>query len=57
MTPEEKAEYESLEKEAKKLIRKRQKALREYCKATGRDQEYSRTYVTGYNKPFTIGSN
>lgn len=42
--------------ESQQLVRKRQKTLREYCKATGRDQEYSRTYVTGYNKPYTIGS-
>lgn len=55
-TSEEKAQYESQVKEANKLARNRQKALREYCKATGRDQEYSRTYVVGYNKPYTIGS-
>ena len=55
-TSEEKAEYQAQYKEANKLVRKRQKALREYCKATGRDQEYSRTYVVGYNKPVTIGS-
>jgi len=42
--------------ESSQLVRKRQKALREYCKATGRDQEYSKTYVTGYNKAYTIGS-
>lgn len=53
-TPEEKSLYNAQEKEAKKLVRKRQKSLREYCKATGRDQEYSRTYVVGYNKPYTI---
>jgi hypothetical protein len=42
--------------ESKQLVRKRQKALRDYCEATGRDQEYSRTYVVGYNKPYSIGS-
>lgn len=55
-TPEEKADFEAKVKEANKLVRNRQKSLREYCKATGRDQEYSRTYIVGYNKPYTIGS-
>ena len=55
-TDEERAEYESLVKDSKKLVRSRQKSLREYCEATGREQEYSRTYVVGYNKPYTIGS-
>lgn len=56
ITPEEKADYEAKLKEAKKLVRSRQKSLREYCKSTGRDQDYSKTYVVGYNKPYTIGS-
>lgn len=56
-TPDEKAYFDTKAKESKQLVRKRQKTLREYCKATGRDQEYSRTYVVGYNKPYTISSN
>lgn len=54
-TEAEKAEFQTKLNDSKKLVRKRQKALRDYCKETGRDQEYSRTYVTGYNKPYTIG--
>ena len=54
-TPEEKADFETKVKEANKLVRNRQKSLREFCKATGRDQDYSKTYVVGYNKPYTIG--
>lgn len=53
----EKGFYESKLKESKQLVRKRQAALREYCKKTGRNINYNRTYVAGYNKPYTIGSN
>ena len=53
-TEGEKAYYAGKLKEAKQLVRKRQKALREFCKKTGRDQEYSRTYVVGYNKPYSV---
>lgn len=42
--------------DAKKLVRQRQKKLREFCKDTGRKQDYSSTYVVGYNKPYKIGS-
>lgn len=55
-TADEKAFFDTKAKESKQLVRKRQKALREYCKATGRDQDYSRTYVVKYNKPYSIGS-
>lgn len=54
-TVDEKLYYAQKLSDAKQLLRKRQATLRKFCKETGRSQEYSRTYVVGYNKPYTIG--
>lgn len=54
-TDEERSMFNDKLQDSKRLVRARQKRLRDFCKETGRRQDYSRTYTTGYNKPYKIG--
>ena len=55
VSAEEKAFFDKKASEAKKMMRDRQKKLRDFCKSTNRMLDYSKTYTAGYNKPYSVG--